>query len=260
MRPANSASRSPARARACGSRSSPISWASGHAVNSACAWPPRPSVQSTRMHSSAAESVGGASRAGASSATTSASMTGTCSSARPLIRHLDPSDSVLYGESSCRGVSTRDPRGVLPGTGEVVSGSRTCGLKPPYTSSIRLLLLRASASWEHVLIQFGKCRLLLSGVLLPCGGVPDLHAFDRPHHATVLIEACVRPQMRRDRDPALLIRYLVGGSRSEHSLVVPDVLLAGGGAPRGFGHVDKRTDRPNGQASLLESGDHQAVS
>src|SRR5215211_4024156 len=66
--------------------------------------------------------------------------------------------------------------------------------------------------------------------------------------------------MRWDRDPALLVRYLVRGSRGKHPLVIPDVLLAGGGTPRGFGHLDERTDRPDSQASLLESSDHQALS
>jgi hypothetical protein len=103
---------------------------------------------------------------------------------------IRPIDKLGDGPGSCSGVSTRDPRGVLPGTGEVVPGSRTCGLKPHYTSRFAVCLL-LSASGEEGLIKFGKCRFLLSGVLLPCGGVPDLHAIDRPHHNAVLVETRV---------------------------------------------------------------------
>src|SRR4029450_9728743 len=156
--------------------------------------------------------------------------------------------------------------GDLPGTGEVVSGSRTCGLKPLYTSRLSsslsvLFLARSSAAGEHRFVQFGKRRLLRGGVLLPCGGVPSLHTVDRPHHDAVLVEARIRTQMRRDRDAALLVWFLVRSPRGEHPLVVPDPLLASGGAPRGFSDlINELVCRPDGQAVLLESRDHQAVS
>jgi hypothetical protein len=59
---------------------------------------------------------------------------------------------------SCPEVSTRDPRGVLPGAGEGASGSRTCGLKPQDTSPRTVCCLRRSGHMIGVAVSSSSAK------------------------------------------------------------------------------------------------------
>src|SRR5215218_2881445 len=115
---------------------------------------------------------------------------------------------------SCTEVSTRDPRGVLPGAGEGASGSSNLRVEASGHESSYGVLLAAFRSHDRSsrLIQFGEGRLFRRGVVLPGPRIPDLHSVKGPHDDTLLVQSGVRPQVRWDRDAALLVRSVVRGT------------------------------------------------
>ena len=96
VRSENATSRRPARASACGSRSRPTSVRRGCAASRAAAWPPSPSVASTRT-------AGRSRSAGSSSSATRGRRTGTC---------LAPAGPPAASASGCCPTAHLPPRAV----------------------------------------------------------------------------------------------------------------------------------------------------
>src|SRR5215207_2264385 len=109
--------------------------------------------------------------------------------------------------------------------GKLRQGVRTCGLKPQDTSRRTFLLVSfRSTDRRNRLVQFGEGGFLLCRVVQPGLRIPDLHPVESADDDTFLVQARVHPQVRRNRDTALLIWSVVRGARREHALVVADRL------------------------------------
>src|SRR4029079_12172470 len=77
---------------------------------------------------------------------------------------------------------------------------------------------------HHLFRLVGEDLLLAAQVRLPGRGLPDLDALTGADDGAVPLEARIRPQHGRDRDPALLVEHLVTRTGEEDTQVVAGLL------------------------------------
>src|ERR1700761_4475469 len=114
-------------------------------------------------------------------------------------------------------------------------------------------------SWQPLLRRVGEGVFLLLQIGIPGGGIPDLQPGIRADDNAVPLKSRVLAKRRRDRDPALLVRYLVGGAGEEDPAVITYRLRGHRRGPQRLGDPAELLLREYVEAALLTFRQHQPL-
>src|SRR5947209_4634835 len=236
--------------RAPGSRSSPTSRRPGSSIRSRSAWPPAPSVASTRTAPLPSECR--CVRAGVSSSTQRCSRTGTCPKSFEFSATATPPRTARAALAALMSVA--------PAPGSLSEGTNLALGKYARVGSGRGHDARARAS-DDVAECFiaGRGEVLFVGLLVVVPGlrIPDLEVVDRPDHRAVLGQVRVAAVVGRQRDAALRVGMLLVGAGGEIAQEGPGFGVAArglAGPARQLLELRAGVDR---EAVVLALGDHQ---